>query len=131
MANVVAGPDVAGFFDHSEYEDAKRKGDQAITQMIRRHLENTTVTVVLIGRFTAARPWVRFEIGQSIKHQNGFLGLYIHHLKDPNQPQEPPLIASMVPATPAVPSQIVFPKQAAGERPQAQPGARCGRVGRR
>ncbi len=55
-ANVVAGPDVAGFFDHSEYQDAKAQGDEAIRRMILRHLDNTSVTVVLIGTYTAARP---------------------------------------------------------------------------
>jgi hypothetical protein len=66
-ANVVAGCDVAGFFDHSEYEEAKK---------------NTTVTVVLIGRDTASRPWVKYEIEQSIARKNGLLGIHIHHLKN-------------------------------------------------
>ena len=111
-ANVVAGPDVAGFFDHSEYEDAKRKGPEAIKRMILRHLENTTVTVVLIGRFTASRFWVRYEIAQSIKRKNGLLGIYIHHLKSPHDP--PPtlltaLAAAQLPTKPYVPPQILFP----------------------
>jgi len=74
-ANVVAGPDVAGFFDHSEYEEAKKQEDDGIRKMIRRHLENTTVTVVLIGNQTAFRPWVKFEIEESIKRKKGFLGV--------------------------------------------------------
>lgn len=85
-SNVVAGTDVAGFFDHSEYEEAKKKGADAIRQMILRHLNNTTVTVVLIGTNTAERPWVKYEIEQSAARKNGFLGIYIHHLKDPNHP---------------------------------------------
>lgn len=81
-ANVVAGPDVAGFFDHSEYQEAKNQGDEGIRRMICKHLENTTMTVVLIGNQTANRRWVKFEIDESIKRKNGFLGIYIHHLKD-------------------------------------------------
>jgi hypothetical protein len=50
--------------------------------MILSHLERTTVTVVLIGEKTAKRPWVRYEIEQSIARQNGLLGIEIHHLKD-------------------------------------------------
>jgi hypothetical protein len=80
--NVVAGSDTAGFFDHSEYEDAKKQGDQGIKRMILRHLNNTTVTVVLIGSQTANRPWVRYEIEKSIERQNGLLGIYLHHLKN-------------------------------------------------
>jgi len=83
-SNVVAGTDVAGFFDHSEYEEAKKEGDEGIKRMILRHLYNTTVTVVLIGTHTAQRRWVKYEIEQSIKRDNGLLGVYIHHLKDRN-----------------------------------------------
>src|SRR5215470_8202461 len=75
MANVVQGPAVAGFFDHSEYEEAKKYGDAAIRRMILKHLDNTSVTVVLIGTLTATRPWVRFEIDESIKRKNGLLGI--------------------------------------------------------
>jgi hypothetical protein len=78
----VAGCDRAGFFDHSEYEEAKRKGVEGIKRMIDRHLRNTSVTVVLIGRQTASRPWVRYEIARSIEQHNGLLGIRIHHLKD-------------------------------------------------
>jgi hypothetical protein len=81
-ANVISGPDVAGFFDHSEYEDAKKRGDEAIRRMILRHLDNTSVTVVLIGTLTWLRPWVRFELDESIKRRNGLLGIRIHHLQD-------------------------------------------------
>jgi hypothetical protein len=102
-ANVVVGPDVAGFFDHSEYEEAKKQGDDGIRKMIRRHLENTTVTVVLIGNQTAFRPWVKFEIEESIKRKNGFLGIYIHHLKDKDGN------TSLRGPKPYVPSDVEFP----------------------
>jgi hypothetical protein len=109
-ANVVAGTDMAGFFDHGEYQDAKGKGDDAIKRMILRHLENTTVTVVLLGRHTAARPWVRYEIAESIKRKNGLLGIYIHHLQDPNQREPASILGQMVPpAKPLVPPHVEFP----------------------
>jgi MTH538 TIR-like domain (DUF1863) len=82
MTNVVAGPDRAGFFDHSEYEEAKRKSQPAIDRMIRNKLAGTTVTVLLIGAETAARPWVQREIELSLAQQNGLLGIHIHHLMD-------------------------------------------------
>jgi Thoeris protein ThsB, TIR-like domain len=85
MENVVAGPDEAGFFDHSEYEEAKRTGPLGIRRMILRHLNNTTVTVVLIGTYTAWRPWVQFEIAESIRRRNGILGIHINHLRDHRQ----------------------------------------------
>jgi hypothetical protein len=84
MCNVVAGVDQAGFFDHSEYEEAKRKSSDVIAKMIRRRLEGTTVTIVLIGTETADRPWVKREVELSLEQKNGLLGIHIHHLKDAN-----------------------------------------------
>ncbi|MHB1157660.1 MAG: TIR domain-containing protein [Phycisphaerales bacterium] len=103
-ANVVAGTDLAGFFDHSEYEEAKKKGNTAISRMILRNLENTSVTVVLIGEKTASRPWVKYEIEQSIERNNGLLGIQIHHLK--NQNGDTSFFSG---PTPAVPYGVVFP----------------------
>ena len=101
-SNVVAGTDLAGFFDHSEYEEAKKKGDDGIKAMIKKHLKDTTVTVVLIGSKTANRPWVKYEIAQSIE-RNGLLGVYIHHLK--NQKGE----TSTKGSKPSVPDDVEFP----------------------
>jgi len=103
-ANVVAGCDVAGFFDHSEYEEAKKKGKEGIQRMILKNLKDTTVTVVLIGKETANRPWVKYEIEQSIARKNGLIGIYIHHLK--NSERE----SSFFPGgKPAVPRGVEFP----------------------
>jgi hypothetical protein len=102
-ANVVAGSEVAGFLDRSEYEKAEKKGKEGIQRMIRRHLKDTTVTVVLIGSTTASRPWVKYEIEQSLAHKNGLLGIYIHHLKDPNKPP------GSRGAKPSVPEGVEFP----------------------
>src|SRR5690348_5777280 len=83
-SNVVVGADLAGFFDHSEYETAKKKGDEEIKRLIRAKLVGTTVTVVLIGTQTASRPYIQYEIEQSAAQKNGFLGIQIHHLEDQN-----------------------------------------------
>lgn len=82
MCNVVAGCDRAGFFDHSEYVEAKSQGAEGIRRMINRHLRNTSVTVVLIGKETASRPWVKYEIRKSVEQKNGLWGIRIQHLKN-------------------------------------------------
>jgi len=102
-ANVVAGTDMAGFFDHSEYEEAKKKGSEGIKRMILGNLNNTSVTVVLIGAQTAYRPWVKYEIEQSIGQKNGLLGIYIHHLKEKDG------TTSARGSKPSVPQGIDFP----------------------
>ena len=101
-SNVVAGMDVAGFFGESEYK-AARKGKEATKQMILRHLDGTSVTVVLIGTQTANRPWVKYEIEQSIARKNGLLGIQIHHLK--NQQGQ----TGFAGPTPKVPRNVAFP----------------------
>jgi MTH538 TIR-like domain (DUF1863) len=77
----VVGVQKAGYYDYSEYEEVK-KGNAAVMRRILRHLDGTTVSVVLLGSRTATRPWVQFEIQESIRRGNGLLGIRIHHLKD-------------------------------------------------
>lgn len=76
--------EAAGFWDASLWEEAKRRGEDAIRRMIDRGLENTSVTAVLIGAETADREWVRYEITKSYERGNGLLGVYIHGIKDRN-----------------------------------------------
>jgi len=78
QSNVVLGVEQAGFFDNSEYEEAKRKDDATIRRLIRDRISGTSVTVVLIGAETHLRPWVDFEIEESINNHNGFVGVFIH-----------------------------------------------------
>jgi hypothetical protein len=105
-SNVVAGMDVAGFFGQSEHKDAKKKGKEAIKQMILRHLDDTSVTVVLVGTQTANRPWVKYEIEQSIARKNGLLGIRIHHLK--NEQRQTGFAGPM----PTIPRNVTFPMYA-------------------
>jgi hypothetical protein len=74
--------EAAGFWDASLWETSKKEGDHAIRRMIDRGLENTSVTAVLIGKETADRPWVQYEIQQSNVKGNGILGVYIHNISD-------------------------------------------------
>jgi len=82
--HVVEGTAAAGFQDGSLWEEAKKKGDEALKRLINKGMEGTTVTAVLIGAETAFRPWVDYEIEQSIKRGNGLLGIYIDQIKDQN-----------------------------------------------
>ena len=40
------------------------------------------MTVVLIGSDTLNRPFVHYEICQSLQKNNGVIGVYIHNIKD-------------------------------------------------
>lgn len=76
--------EAAGFWDASLWEEAKKEGDEAIKTMIDGALKNTSVTVVLIGKETSDRKWVRYEIKKSHEEGKGLLGVYIHGIKDKN-----------------------------------------------
>ena len=52
----------AGFKDSSLWEEAKKKGDDAVKKMIDSGLVGTSVTVVCIGNKTAGRKFINYEI---------------------------------------------------------------------
>src|SRR3990172_610485 len=74
--------EAAGFFDAGLWEEAKRKGDAAIKKMIDDALQNTSVTAVLIGKETSSRPYVQYEIDQSMARGNGLVGVWINAIKN-------------------------------------------------
>lgn len=81
-SDLVPNEDEKGFIDAVAWEEIRRKGDSAIENWILDQLQDTSVTVVLIGAETSQRPWVDFEIRESWKRGNAIIGLYIHNVKD-------------------------------------------------
>lgn len=75
-------PSKAGFFDHSLWERTRTIGDDAVMRLIDRALEDSEVTVVLIGERTHESRWVRYEIEQSLQRNNALLGVYIDNIRD-------------------------------------------------
>lgn len=75
-----SGYQEAGYWDCSLWESTKRTGETALKRLINSGLENTSVTVVLIGAETSERKWVNYEIEESYKRSNGMLGIYIHNI---------------------------------------------------
>ncbi|MBI5791879.1 MAG: TIR domain-containing protein [Rhodocyclales bacterium] len=86
-ANVVRNHNVTkndngGFFDASIWESAKKNGDIALKRLINSGLDNTSVTVVLVGSQTYARRWVQYEIMKSIERGHSVLGIHINGIRD-------------------------------------------------
>lgn len=75
----------AGFIDHAEFEQLKRRGEQAVRSWIDDQLAGSSITVVLIGSETLNRPFVKYELEQSYKRGNAIVGIYINSIKDFNQ----------------------------------------------
>jgi hypothetical protein len=76
------GGEEAGFFDASVWETTKQRGPEALKRLINGGLENTSVTCVLIGSLTYARPWVRYEIFKSMKRGNKIIGVHVNDVPD-------------------------------------------------
>lgn len=79
---VVQGIKEANFIDKAAFETVKRQGDQAVRNWIDRQLNGTSVTVVLIGAETLTRPFVQYEICESLKRGNGVIGVHINGVRD-------------------------------------------------
>ena len=73
--------EVAGFFDASLWEAARKKGKVALKRLINAGLEGTSTTCILIGSRTYARPWVRYEVLRSFKRGNQILAVHINSIK--------------------------------------------------
>jgi len=81
---VTQGKESAGFIDKAAFEEIKRQGDNAVHRWIDRQLEGTSVTVVLIGSETLNRPFVQYEICQSLQRGNAVIGVLINGIRDMN-----------------------------------------------
>lgn len=79
---VTQGKESAGFIDKADFEEVKKKGDQAIKNWINKQLDGTSVTVVLVGEKTCKSRWVKYEIEQSIARGNGLIGIDISKIKN-------------------------------------------------
>jgi len=77
--------DTAGYVDAATFEEVKKKGEANVKRWIDDQLIGTSVTIILIGNETSSRPYVQYEIDQSIRKGNGFVGIYIHNLKNHEQ----------------------------------------------
>jgi hypothetical protein len=80
----VTKPDrqTAGYIDHSDFEKLKQRGSAAVKAWIDDQLIGSSATVVLIGSETLERPFVKYELEQSVKRGNAILGVYIDNIRD-------------------------------------------------
>ena len=89
-SGTIEGISAAGFHDESLWEEAKKKGDDAIKKLINKSLEGTSVTVVLIGAKTADRKFVSYEVEQSVARGNGIFGIRVNEIKNEKGHIDPP-----------------------------------------
>jgi hypothetical protein len=87
--SVTKDREAAGFIDASIWERAIRIGPVAVKRLINDELHYTSVTCVLAGTDTYARPWVRYEILKSLVRNNSLLTVHINSIRDKNRMTEP------------------------------------------
>lgn len=62
------------------WEQVCRLGDRAIEQWIDKEMAYKKAVIVLVGRETANRPWVQYEINKAWDDRKPLLGVQIHGL---------------------------------------------------
>ena len=67
----------------NQWEDIKRKGDDAVKRWIDDNMRYRSCVIVLIGKETAESKWVQYEIQKAWEDNKGLFGIYIHNLKCP------------------------------------------------
>jgi hypothetical protein len=66
------------------WEEVKRKGNASIEKWIDDNMKGRSCVVVLIGKETHKRPWVKYEIQKAWKEGKGLFGIHVHNLNCPN-----------------------------------------------
>ena len=69
----------------SAWESIKMQGDAAIRRWIDENMQYRSCVVVLVGRETAFRPWVNYEIRKAWDERRGVFGIYVHNLNCPRE----------------------------------------------
>lgn len=71
----------------NDWEAVKKGGDPAIKKWIDDQLDGRTCSIVLIGKDTAKRKWIDYEIHSSWNANKGVVGIHVHALRDAGQKQ--------------------------------------------
>lgn len=66
----------------NDWEEVRNTTDEKIKSWINDQMDMRSCIVVLIGRDTSERKWVKYEIEQAYKLGKGLVGVYIHGLKN-------------------------------------------------
>jgi hypothetical protein len=69
----------------NDWEAVTKRGDAAIEQWIDEQMKGRSCAVVLIGRETASRKWVVYELSKAWNDGKGVVGIHIHNLLDRDQ----------------------------------------------
>jgi hypothetical protein len=74
--------DSSSTFSDNDWEEVRYKTDDKIRNWIKDQMRLRSCLIVLIGKNTSSRKWVKYEIEQAYEMGKGICGIYIHNLKD-------------------------------------------------
>lgn len=63
-----------------DWEEVRQRGNDAIANWIREQMRWKSTLLVLVGKETATRPWVQYEIQHAWRIRKPMLGIRIHGL---------------------------------------------------
>ena len=69
-------------FSDNDWEEVKSKKDADIKEWIDSQMAMRSCIVVLVGKTTSTRKWVKYEIEKAYELNKGIVGIYIHGLKN-------------------------------------------------
>lgn len=69
-------------FSDNDWETVKSKSEASIKKWINEQMAMRSCIVVLIGKTTSTRKWVKYEIEKAYELKKGIVGIYIHGLKN-------------------------------------------------
>jgi hypothetical protein len=75
------GRNIEGYYDASLWEKRKLEGDDALKNLIRTGVTNTSAVCVLVGTNTWRRRWVKYEIARSVIDGKGLLAVHVNSIK--------------------------------------------------
>lgn len=66
----------------NKWEEVTKGGDKAIQKWIDDNMDGKSCVVVFVGKKTAGRKWIDYEIEKAWKDGRGVFGIHVHNLKD-------------------------------------------------
>lgn len=69
-------------FSDNDWEEVKSKKTADIEDWIDSQMKMRSCIVVLVGKTTSSRHWVRYEIEKAYELNKGIVGIYVHGLED-------------------------------------------------
>ena len=69
-------------FSDNDWEEVKSKSESDIKKWIDVQMAKRSCVVVLIGKTTSTRKWIKYEIEKAYELNKGIVGIYVHGLED-------------------------------------------------